>query len=249
MTFLLIIFSLLFGLTLGSFFNVVALRVPKGESILYPPSHCPHCRKQLGVRDLVPVLSFLISRGRCRHCGAPISPLYLLGELSTGLLFAAIYLVYGFSPEAVVAAALAGLSVIITISDLAYLLIPNKVLLFFLPLFAFLRLFIREESYWTYLLGMVLAGGILLSAALISRRGMGMGDVKLFALYGLALGPLSAFLALFLASLAGALVGGTLILRGKMKRKDPIPFGPFLALGAMLAELFGDAIFSFYFSL
>lgn len=247
-----ILFSLLFflfGLLLGSFFNVVGLRVPKGESILYPPSHCPSCRRQLGARDLVPVFSFLINRGKCRYCGAKISPLYLLGELSTGIFFLMAYLSLGWSAELLVALSLISLSVIITLSDLAYMLIPNKVLLFFFPLLILLRLLIREEGIGYYLIGMVAAGGLLLLIALRSKEGMGMGDVKLFALYGLLLGPMDAFLALFLASLAGALVGLFLILAKKKGRRDPIPFGPFLALGAVLAELFSDAILQYYYSL
>lgn len=247
MFFISIIF-LLFGFILGSFLNVVGLRVPKGESILYPPSHCPSCRRQLGVRDLIPVFSFLINRGRCRYCGAPISPLYLLGELSTGIFFFLAYLAFSLRPELWVALSLIALSVIITVADLAYMRIPNRVLLFFLPLFAGLRLFIREESLFYYLGGFVAAGGLLLIVAYGSRGGMGIGDVKLFALYGLLLGPVHAFLALFIASLVGASAGGLLILTGKRSRKDPIPFGPFLALGAILAELYGREIIQAYLS-
>lgn len=121
----------LLGLVLGSFYNVVALRVPAKESLLNPPSHCPNCNTRLKARDLLPVVSYLLSGGKCRYCGTRISPLYPLGEAATGLLFLWVYLQFGLTGKGIIGFILVSLAVIVTVADLKYMLIPNKVLLFF----------------------------------------------------------------------------------------------------------------------
>lgn len=244
MTIFIAIYITLLGLVLGSFFNVVALRVPAGESLLHPPSRCPKCNTRLGVRDLFPVFSYLLSGGKCRHCGAKVSPLYPVGEAATGILFLWMYLELGLTLRGLGGLLLVSLSVIITVSDLKYMLIPNKVLLFFLPLFLVLVPFMAEDPLWVHLLGALCGGGVLLLLALFG--GMGMGDVKLFTLLGWVLGWPNVIVAFLVACALGAAVGGSLQLAGIVQKKQHMPFGPFLAIGTLVAFLYGPDIIGFY---
>lgn len=244
MTIFIAIYITLLGLVLGSFFNVVALRVPAGESLLHPPSRCPKCNTRLGVRDLFPVFSYLLSGGKCRHCGVKVSPLYPVGEAATGLLFLWMYLELGLTLKGLMGLLLASLSVIITVADLKYMLIPDKVLLFFIPLFLILVPFITEEPLWVHLLGALCGGGVLLLLALFG--GMGMGDVKLFALLGWILGWPNVIVAFLIACALGTAVGGGLQLAGVVQKKQHIPFGPFLAFGTLVAFLYGPDMIRFY---
>ncbi|WP_339251759.1 prepilin peptidase [Paenibacillus sp. FSL P2-0136] len=246
MTTFIAIYITLLGLTLGSFFNVVGLRIPAGESLVHPPSQCPKCRTRLTGMDLIPVVSYLFSRGKCRHCGTPISPVYPLGEAATGFLFLVMYLRLGLTLEGVTGILLVCLAVIITVSDLRYMLIPDKVLLFFTPLFLVLVPCLAKVSLGAHLLGALCGGGILLLLALFG--GMGVGDVKLFALLGWIIGWPNVILAFLIACALGAGVGGILQWSGVIQRKQPVPFGPFLALGALLSFLFGPDIISAYLS-
>ncbi|MFD2328291.1 prepilin peptidase [Cohnella sp. GCM10020058] len=250
MTILLYIYLFALGAVLGSFYNVVALRVPAGESIVSPPSRCPRCGTRLTGRDLIPIASWLLSRGRCRHCKAPVSPLYPLGEAATGLLFVWVYASFGWSPAAIIGLLLVSLCVIVTVSDLATMLIPNKVLLFFAPLLAAACLLLPNDiPWWSHLLGAAVGGGVLLLVVIVSRGGMGLGDVKLFAVLGFVVGLPNTAVAFVAACLAGTLVGGVLLATGVVKRKQPVPFGPFLALGACLAYGYGADIIDYYLSL
>lgn len=246
MTIFISIYITLLGLTLGSFFNVVGLRIPAGESLLHPPSQCPKCGTRLTPLDLIPVFSYLLSRGRCRHCGTRVSPVYPLGEAATGLLFLGMYLKFGITLEGLTGGLLASLSVIITVADLKYMLIPDKVLLFFAPVFLVLIPFMTEAPLWYHVLGALSGGGVLLLLALFG--GMGMGDVKLFALLGWIIGWPNLIVAFLIACALGATVGGLLQLSGIVKRRQPVPFGPFLALGTIIAFLFGSGIIGAYLS-
>lgn len=237
----------LLGLILGSFYNVVALRVPAKESLLHPPSHCPNCNTRLKARDLFPVLSYLLSRGKCHYCGTKVSPLYPLGEAATGLLFLWVYLQFGLTGKGVIGFVLVSLAIIVTVADLKYMLIPNKVLLFFSPLLLILVLLFPEGPLWGHLLGALLGGGILLLLALFG--GMGVGDVKLFALLGWVIGFPNVVLAFLIACLLGSVVGGMLMLVGIIKRKQPIPFGPWLVVGALISYGYGSHIIGAYLSL
>lgn len=246
------IYLFIAGAALGSFLNVVALRVPANESIVTPPSRCPHCGTRLTGRDLVPIASWLLSRGKCRHCGARVSVLYPLGEAAMGLLTVAVVARFGWSSATIIGLLLASLCVIVSVSDLRTMRIPNKVLLFFAPVLVLACLLLPDEGrgipWWSHLLGAAEGGGILLIIAFLSRGGMGLGDVKLFALLGWTIGLVQAPLALLAACLIGTIVGVALIASGVVKRKQPIPFGPFLALGALLAFGYGREIVDFYLS-
>lgn len=243
------IFIALFGLILGSFYNVVGLRVPKGESIVNPPSHCTACNRRLTAFELIPVLSYVIQGGKCKGCGAKVSPIYCVTEIATALLFVISYLKFGFTAELAVALLFMSLLLIIVVSDLAYMLIPNKILLFFLPLLIIARIFSPLDPWWDSLLGAVIGFGILLLIAVISKGGMGGGDIKLFFLIGLVLGTVHTFLTLFLASLIGMVVGIIVLKVRGQGRKTPIPFGPSIALGAVIAYFYGADLIDWYWQL
>ncbi|WP_308637905.1 prepilin peptidase [Paenibacillus silvisoli] len=240
------IYFLILGLVCGSFFNVVGLRVPAKQSLIHPPSHCTSCNTRLRKRELVPLFSYLFAKGRCRHCGVSVSPLYPIGEVVTGLLFMLMFVRFGASLELLTALLLASLSIIITVSDLKYMLIPNKILAAFVPLLLISRLLHHDQPLWHYLIGALLGGGMLLLVHLVSRGQMGLGDAKLFFVCGLAIGIPHILVAMLLACLAGTIIGVALQLLHLVKRKQPIPFGLFLALGTLAAYLYGDTLIEGY---
>ncbi|GLC87258.1 prepilin peptidase [Lysinibacillus piscis] len=243
------IFFFVVGLVFGSFYNVVGLRVPKNESIVYPSSHCSNCQRTLTAIDLVPVLSYVLLRGKCRTCKVRISPIYMLMELCTGLLFAFAYWRLGLSFELVVALFFISLLVIITVSDIVYMLIPNKILLFFLPFLAIGRIVSPLAIWWDSLLGAAVGFSLLLLIAMVSKGGMGGGDIKLFFVIGLVLGTFQTLLTLFLAAGIGMVVGVILLKRRKEGRKTPIPFGPSIAAAAIITYFFGEAMIAWYLDL
>ena len=237
---------LVYGLVLGSFYNVVGLRVPEGKSIVAPRSSCPQCGHQLRASELIPVVSYFIQRGKCRQCKVGISPVYPFFELLTGMLFAVAYLLIGWSGELVIALTLISLFIIITVSDLAYMVIPDKVLLVFAGIFIVERIFLPLSPWWDSIAGAVAGFMILLFIALISKGGMGGGDIKLFALIGFAIGFKTMLLSFFFATFYGAFFGIGAMLLGFVKRKQAIPFGPFIALGSLTAYFFGEEILESY---
>ncbi|MFJ7952457.1 prepilin peptidase [Lysinibacillus sp. NPDC096418] len=238
-----------FGLVFGSFFNVVGLRVPMKESIVSPPSHCTICQRQLKLLDLVPVLSFLLLGGKCRGCGHKISWIYPLMELITGGLFVFAYWQLGFNVEFLMALLFISLLVIIVISDISYMLISDKVLIFFLPLFIVGRILSPLTPWWDSLLGAVVGFGILYSIAVLSRGGMGGGDIKLFFLIGLVLGTIDSLLTLFLAAVIGIFVGIMILRVREQEKQKHVPFGPSIALAAIIVYFYGDKIYEWYFIL
>lgn len=240
------IFLFLFGLVFGSFYNVVGLRVPQKESIVQPPSHCTKCQRQLTALDLVPVLSYVFFGGKCRSCGNKIAWIYPVMELLTGLLFAFAYWQLGWSIEFIVALFFISLLVIIVVSDIAYMLIPNKVLLFFLPFLVIGRVLSPLTPWWDCAVGAVVGFGILYSIAVISNGGMGGGDIKLFFLIGLVLGTMHTLLTLFIAAVIGMIVGLVVLTKNKQGRKTPIPFGPSIALAAIIVYFYGDSLIDWY---
>ncbi|NEU29779.1 prepilin peptidase [bacterium LRH843] len=243
------LYFFLLGITLGSFYNVVGMRIPVGESIVRPRSHCTTCNRDLGVIDLIPVFSYLFLRGKCRGCKTRISPLYPFVECMTGLLFVFSFLHFGWSGETIVSMTMMSLFAIIFVSDLRYMLIPDKVLLFFLPLFLILRFIFPLNPWWDMFVGAVVGFCLLLFVAIVSRGGMGGGDIKLFGVLGIVLGWKGILLTFFLSSLFGALVGGIGLLTGKVERGKPIPFGPFIVMGAITAYFFGESLVEWYISL
>lgn len=243
-------FLFVLGIVFGSFYNVVGLRIPKKFSIITPPSHCTNCNRQLNAIDLLPVFGYLIRRGKCASCGERIASLYIFVELLTGCLFLLSYHLFkGDLLELSIALLFVSLCVIVSVSDLVYMLIPNKVLLFFLPLLIVLRLISQPQPLTSYLIGGVAGFGILFLVAVIKPGAMGMGDVKLFGLLGFVIGWQNVLVSLFIASLVGLIAGVSLMLRGKATLKAAIPFGPFLCIGSIVAYFWGSDLLEAYLSL
>lgn len=240
------VFFMIFGLVFGSFFNVVGLRLPKGESIVTPPSHCDQCHRRLTAIDLIPVLSYVFLRGKCRTCGAKIGLFYPLMELLTGILFTVAFLHFGFTLELAVALFFISLLIIITVSDIAYMLIPDKVLLPFAIVLILLRIFSPLNPWWDAVVGAVFGFSILLLIAIVSKGGMGGGDIKLFFLIGLVLGFKLTIVALFMSAVIGLIAGVMQLLWQKKGRKQPIPFGPWIAVGSVLTYFWGQEILEWY---
>lgn len=240
--------SLLFfyGLLLGSFYNVVGLRVPEGKSIVAPRSSCPKCGHQLTPFELVPVLSYVFQKGKCRQCKVGISPVYPVFELLTGVLFAGAFFLIGWDFELMIALTLISLFMIITVSDLAYMIIPDKVLIVFAVIFAVLRIYQPLTPWWDSFVGSAAGFVLLLLIAFASKGGMGGGDIKLFALIGFAVGFKTMLLAFFFSTFFGAFFGIIGLITGMVKRKQPIPFGPFIAIGTLVAYFLGEQIIDWY---
>lgn len=249
MEFVILCLFFIYGLVFGSFFNVVGLRVPKRESIVRPPSHCTVCNRNLTIKDLVPVFSYVFLKGKCRGCGTKIHWVYPVMELATGLLFAFAYYQLGFTLELVVALLFISLLVIITVSDIAYMLIPDKILLFFLIPLIVLRVFEPLSPWWDSIVGAVVGFGVLFLIAIVSKGGMGGGDIKLFFVIGLVLGWVPTLLTLFLASIIGTVIGVISLKRTKQGRKTPIPFGPSIAIAAIIAYFYGESLVDWYVNL
>lgn len=235
------------GLVLGSFYNVVGLRVPMKKSVVRPRSHCVKCKNILTIIELIPVFSYVMQGGKCRNCKAPISPIYPLVELLTGILFAFSPFIVGWNINLLICYVLISLLVIITVSDLAYMIIPDKILIIFASIFLLLQFTISERAWIDVLLGAIIGFGLLFFIAFISKGGMGGGDVKLFALLGFVLGVKLVLLAFFFAVLSGALFGMLFLLLGVVKKRQPVPFGPFIAFGTLTSYFFGEKIVHWYF--
>ncbi|AWO75247.1 prepilin peptidase [Geobacillus thermoleovorans] len=239
----------LYSLLLASFFNVVGLRVPVGESIIRPRSHCPACGRTLSAGELIPVVSYVVQRGRCKGCGGRISPLYPLMELTTTALLTAAPMWIGWGGRLIVAWTLISLLAIIVVSDLRYMLIPDRVLLVFAGLFLMERLVIPFLPWVDMLLGAAVGFSLLWLIAVLSNGGMGGGDVKLFAVLGFVLGWKMVLLAFFLATLYGTIIGLIGMALGRVRRGKPMPFAPAIALGSLTALFFGDQLVDAYMDL
>ncbi|MBI2852170.1 MAG: prepilin peptidase [Chloroflexi bacterium] len=254
---MIVVFAML-GLLVGSFLNVCIDRLPRGQSIIGPRSHCDACGRSLGPLDLIPLVSYLRLRGRCRYCSAPIPTRVPIVEAVTGLAFALLYWKFGPGLELAIALVYAALFLIITIVDLEHMLVLDKVVfpgMALALLFSFFWPGVEElhmpVAWIPATLASSLTGGAIGLAGMalpyiIYRRGMGMGDVKLGALVGLAAGYPSVLVALLLAVISGGLVAGLLLVLRIKKRSDPIPFAPFLAISAMAAVLWGNSIYRWY---
>ena len=232
---------------LGSFLNVVAFRLPRGESLVRPGSHCPSCGAAVRRYDNVPVLSWLWLRGRCRGCGERIAPRYRLVEAVTAVLFVAVLAVEGVDVDALSGLALVAMLVPTTLIDLEYRIIPNALMAVGAALGLGLVAVTDPSQLAEHLVAAAAAGGFFFVVVLAYPGGMGMGDVKLAAVLGLYLGA-SVIPALLVALLAGTLVGVVIIAHkgAKAGRKTAFPFGPFLALGGIVGLLAGPAMIDWY---
>jgi len=237
------------GLIFGSFATAVAHRIPRGESVVTGRSRCPGCGEQIAAYDNVPLLSWLVLRGRCRNCGVAISPRYPLTELAMAVLFTLTALVLGTDDlgELVLGLVLVATLVMVTLTDLERRVIPNAILIVGGVIGLGIIVATDPSSLPERGVAAVAGGGFLLAAALVYPRGMGMGDVKLAALMGLFLGREVAP-AMLVALLVGALFGLAIMLRegAAAGRKQAVPFGPFLALGGIVGLLAGSKLLDWY---
>lgn len=233
---------------LGSFVSVVAHRLPRGEPFATGRSRCPGCGSQIAAHDNIPIVSWLLLRGRCRSCGKSISPRYPLAELGLGALYVGTFLALGGGDAGRLALGLALCTVLvaITLTDLDLRVIPNKLLLAGAASGVAIAALSDPASLPERAIAALAAGGVLFEVALAYPRGMGMGDAKLVAMMGIFLGR-SIAPALLIGFAAGALVGAAMIARhGAGARKQAVPFGPFLALGGVVGLWFGEAIVDWY---
>jgi leader peptidase (prepilin peptidase)/N-methyltransferase len=242
-----ITFAGVLGAIFGSFLNVVIHRLPRHESVVYPASHCPGCDMPVRPYDNIPILSWLLLRGHCRGCGEPISPRYPLVEAGTAALCVGAVLAHDSVSSVALSIALILIVVPAAVIDLEHKIIPNKITALGAVLALAIGIALDPSGETTRLIAGVAAGGFLLIAALAYPGGMGMGDVKLAAVMGLFLGAAVAP-AILVALLAGVLAGAAIVARkgAHAGRKTAIPFGPFLALGGIVAVLAGQPIVSWY---
>ena len=241
----------LFGLFIGSFLNVCIYRIQKGESIVWPPSHCPKCTKALKPWDNIPVISYLILKGRCRYCTEPISVRYPVVELLSALLAVSLLYRFGMSVTFLIYYLWACVLIIITFIDLDIQIIPDTLSLGGIVV-GLLVVYWLPITYKDALFGLVLGGGLLLAIIygyyfLTKKEGMGGGDVKLLAMIGVFTGWQGVLFTVFAASLMGSMVGIPWGLIKKGTLKAAIPFGPFLALGALIYVFWGQYLIDWYF--
>lgn len=261
----------LFGLAFGSFANVVIWRLPRGESFVTPPSHCPACGTDIRWYDNIPVVSWMVLGGRCRDCSEPISARYFFVEIACGVLFVLAAITFGPTPRGVAAAMLFWFLLVLSAIDIDHYRLPNGLV----GALAALGLLGASVAQFTAvpvvpllgpaegegilfqplamaIVGMVLGGGLsggiaFLYSLIRRRRGLGMGDIKLLAVLGLFLGPY-VIIALFLGSIAAA-IGGLVFRRGAALSEHRLPFGPYLAAAAALVSMYGPALVSWYLQL
>ena len=240
------LFSFLFGLAVGSFLNVCIYRIPLKKSIIYPPSSCPQCGARIRFYDNIPLLSYILLLGRCRHCLNPISVQYPMVEAITGLLSAALLIKFQLSAQYLLFFLFCASLVTIAFIDLHHKLIPDVLSIPVLIIgFAASLLRVGQILWLDSLIGILGGGGFLYLVAIIfekltGREGMGGGDVKMMAMIGAWAGWRALPLILLISSLGGILIGGSSLLFGKKGMRTKIPFGPFLALGAIIWVFFGQ---------
>jgi len=239
-------FVFAFGLLIGSFSNVCIHRLPKKESIAFPGSHCTSCNTPIRALDNIPVLSYLFLGGKCRACGRKFSIVYPLIEIAVALLIVAVYVKFGVSWEFLIYAVVSTALVIITVIDYEHKIIPDIITL------PGIVLGLGAGSYlvgWVDSgLGFLLGGGLFYLLAVLSRGGMGGGDIKFIAAAGALLGWQKVLLVIVLGATLGSIIGLILMVAKKKDRKSQIPFGPFLAVGTLIAIFFGGDLIAMYLS-
>jgi len=251
---MILLFVFAFGAIIGSFLNVCIVRLPKRESLIRPPSHCPYCNKPIRFYDNIPIISYIILRGKCRYCNHPISPLYPMVEGLTGLMAVALFLRYGPTVEFVLLFFFSAALLVITFIDLAYQIIPDVISIPGIVIGFGASLLISSVSWLDSLLGILAGGGILLLIAvgykwITKRDGMGGGDIKLLAMMGAWLGWTAIPFIILASSLIGIFVGGGSGLLFRKGLRARIPFGPFLAVASLIYLFFGPEIIRWYIGL
>lgn len=239
-------FIFIAGILIGSFLNVCIYRLPLGKSIVFPASHCMKCGQKLTFSELIPVVSYFLLQGKCRHCGQPYSSRYVLIECLTGCLFAFGFAVFGISDLLIKYCILTAFLIVITFIDYDHQLVLDKLLIWFAGTGVVIHFLGQDVDVFNSLAGALAGGGILLVLARMSRGGMGGGDVKFAAIIGLWLGWKLTLLCLLLAFILGGLVGMLLIFLRRKHRKAYIAFGPFLSVGMFISMVYGASIIFYY---
>ena len=241
----------LFGLVVGSFVNVLVHRLPRGESVVSPPSHCPSCGAPVRAYDNIPVLSWLLLRGRCRACRAPIAVRYPMLELANGILWTFVYLRARAGEELFGGLFFASACLALAAIDAEFQILPDKITLTGIAAGILLAFLPGSRTPVSALVGAAVGGGGLFLIAFLyekiaGQEGMGLGDVKMLAMIGAFLGASGVLVSILLASLAGSLVGIGAMALGRGDRKMRLPFGVFLAAGGVAAFFFGDILLARY---
>ncbi len=239
-------FLVVFGSLIASFLNVIIDRLPNDESIISPPSHCAHCHHRLSAKDLIPIFSYLNLRGRCHYCQAPIPRRILFVEIGTAVLFGLLYLSYGLTPELLVILFYASLFLVIAVIDLEHGIIPNKLTYSGAVISLIITTLNPTAGFKSALIGGMVGLVSFMMIVILSRGGMGLGDVKLATLIGLATGFPRVLIALLLAVVSGGLIAIALLLARRKRLKEAIPFGPFLSLGAFATLWWGSQLLNWY---
>ncbi|MCK4259803.1 MAG: prepilin peptidase [Halanaerobiales bacterium] len=239
-------FVIIMGVLIGSFLNVCIYRLPRNESIIFPPSHCPHCQKRLKPIDLIPILSYIFYRGRCCYCHNSISIQYPLFEGLTGLIYFLTYLKFGLTTEGYFMLLFNSALLVVTGIDARHRIIPDSINLPGIVIGLIAAIFTIHISFLNSILGILVGGGIFFLIALITRGGIGGGDIKLMGFIGAFLGVKATLLGIFFGSLIGSIYGVYLIFIRKAGLKTTVPYGPFLATGAFIAALYGDDLVRLY---
>jgi len=247
------LYALVLGLVTGSYLNVVIHRLPRGVSTVLPVSRCPSCETRIRARDNVPLLSFLVLRGRCRSCGASIAWRYPLVEAATGALFVACFFHFGPTWSALVAALFGCLMIALALIDLEHFILPDRITLPGIALGLLAQPLVGWVGLRSALLGAAVGAGVILGMnaiwqALRGIQGFGLGDVKMLAMIGAFLGLSGVLVTLFLAALLGSLTGLALLFRGRIRLQSRLPFGFFLSIGALAALFYGRAVIDWYLS-
>ncbi len=256
---MLMVFSL--GAAIGSFLNVVVYRLPAGESLIHPPSRCPHCQHRLAAKDNIPVLGWLLLQGKCRYCQAAIAWRYPLVEVFTGFLFLVVFWQFDWSLQSASLWLLGSWLLALSLIDLDTLTLPSALTQSGLVVgfcASLLQAYIPSPSLSTLItaglgaiagavVGLWLLDGVrIIGSLLFNKEAMGSADPKLAAMIGAWLGVSHLLLALFVACAVGAIVGSSVMALQRLDRQQPMPFGPFLALGAVTTALWGDRILNLY---
>jgi len=249
------LFSLLFGLILGSFLNVCIHRIPRKESLVRPPSACPQCNERIRFYDNIPLISYVILRGKCRFCRKPIPVRYPIVELLTGSLSMSLFVKYGLTPHYFFFFFFSASLVIVTFIDLRHKIIPDVISLpgILVGLAAVSLFRLNGLSWKDSLIGMIIGGGLLFLIGvsyewLRKKEGMGMGDVKLLAMIGAWMGYMALPYIILISSLTGIIIGGGSLLLTKRDLGQRIPFGPFLVLGTLMTLFFEIELKTLWFS-
>jgi len=238
----------LFGIFIGSFLNVCIYRIPEGKSIVSPPSSCGTCGHRLGPIDMIPVLNYIISRGRCRYCGAKYSIQYPLIEFLNGFLYLMVFLKYGFTWISIMHCITISLLIVVFMIDLRYKIIPDSLVIFGLLYTIIISIMLIDINIWDKVFGFLFGFTLFLVIALVTNA-MGGGDIKLMGLLGLNFGLKGIIFITIFSFIIGAIISILLLITKKATRKDYIPFGPFIAVSAVTYIFWGDNIINLYLKL